>query len=195
MNISTLLIIAGAIVLLYIIGVYNALQVLKTQIAAAIQEIGNQLKRQANLIPNLEASVKGYLKHEKGIFEMLTKARQQVAAATKSGSAASAEKAARAIQDMLPKIQIVVESNPQLKANETVASFMDELRDTADKLMYSRRTVIDLTQDYNMKLMTFPSSLVANLFGFKSEKGIETPMSGSHLEVSESEMKDTKVSL
>ncbi|OGJ22384.1 MAG: hypothetical protein A2804_00490 [Candidatus Pacebacteria bacterium RIFCSPHIGHO2_01_FULL_46_10] len=195
MNISTLLIIAGAIVLLYIIGVYNALQVLKTQIAAAIQEIGNQLKRQANLIPNLEASVKGYLKHEKGIFEMLTKARQQVAAATKSGTAASAEKAARAIQDMLPKIQIVVESNPQLKANETVASFMDELRDTADKLMYSRRTVIDLTQDYNMKLMTFPSSLVANLFGFKSEKGIETPMSGSHLEVSESEMKDTKVSL
>src|SRR3989344_2014077 len=194
MNISTLLIIAGAIVLLYIIGVYNALQVLKTQIAAAIQEIGNQLKRQANLIPNLEASVKGYLKHEKGIFEMLTKARQQVAAATKSGTAASAEKAARAIQDMLPKIQIVVESNPQLKANETVASFMDELRDTADKLMYSRRTVIDLTQDYNMKLMTFPSSLVANLFGFKSEKGIETPMSGSHLEVSESEMKDTKVS-
>ncbi len=195
MNISTLLIIAGAIVFLYIIGVYNALQVLKTQITAAIQEIGNQLKRQTSLIPNLEASVKGYLKHEKGIFEMLTKARQQVAAATKSGTAASAEKAARAIQDMLPKIQIVVESNPQLKANETVASFMDELRDTADKLMYSRRTVIDLTQDYNMKLVTFPSSLVANLFGFKSEKGIETPMSGSHLEVSESEMKDTKVSL
>ncbi|HAV14945.1 MAG TPA: LemA family protein [Candidatus Pacebacteria bacterium] len=195
MNISTVLIIVGAIVLLYIIGVYNALQVLKTQITAAIQEIGNQLKRQTSLIPNLEASVKGYLKHEKGIFEMLTKARQQVAAATKSGSAASAEKAARAIQDMLPKIQIVVESNPQLKANETVASFMDELRDTADKLMYSRRTVIDLTQDYNMKLMTFPSSLVANLFGFKSEKGIETPMSGSHLEVSDDEMKDTKVSL
>ena len=195
MNITVILGLGLAVVFLYVIGVYNALQVLKTQIAASIQEIGNQLKRQANLIPNLEASVKGYLKHEKGIFELLTKARQQVAAAVKSGSASAAEKAARAIQDMLPKIQVIVESNPQLKANETVASFMDELRDTADKLMYSRRTVIDLTQDYNMKLVTFPSSLVANMFGFKSEKGIETPMSGSHLEVSGDEMKDVKVSL
>ena len=72
---------------LYIISVYNSFQTTNTRIEAAVQEIGNQLKRQANLIPNLEASVKGYLKHEKDIFSMLTSARKAVdtAVADKSG--------------------------------------------------------------------------------------------------------------
>jgi LemA protein len=90
---------------------------------------------------------------------------------------------------------VVVESNPQLKSNEVVARLMDELRDTADKLMYARRTVIDLAADYNIKIATFPSNLVANLFGFKEEAGIATPTTGSHVEVSEEEMKDVKVNL
>lgn len=185
----------AALVVLYIIGVYNGLQTLKTRIVASIQEIGNQLKRQANLIPNLQESVKAYLKHEKGIFDLLTSARKSVDAAVKSGSLANAEKASSQIQNLLPKMQILVESNPQLQANTTVTNFMDELRDTADKLMYSRRTLIDLSQDYNMRLMTFPSNLVASTFGFKPEKGLDTPMTGEHLAVSSEEMKDVKVSL
>lgn len=180
---------------LYVISVYNSLQRLKTQIVASIQEIGNQLKRQASLIPNLEASVKGYMKHEKGVFEMLTDARKSVAAAQSTGSAKDIDDAITKIQAVVPRINVMVEDNPELKADSTVNNFMQELTDTADKLMYARRTVIDLTQSYNVKLMTFPSNMIAGMFGFQPEKGLDTPMTGSHVEVSQDEMKDVKVKL
>jgi hypothetical protein len=72
---------------------------------------------------------------------------------------------------------------------------MRELGDTADKLMYARRSLIDLSQSYNQKLMVFPSNIIAGMFGFKPEKGLETPMSGDHVAVSEAETKDVKVNL
>ncbi len=184
-----------ALVVLYAVGVYNSLQTLKTQIKASIQEIGNQLKRQAGLIPNLEVAVKGQLKHEEGIYKMLTEARQSVAKADSSGSAKDIDQAVSKIQNLLPQIQVVVESNPELKANETITKFMDELTDTADKLSYARRSVIDLSQDFNEKLVVFPSNLIANMFGFKEEKGLVTPDMGSHLEVSSEETKSPKVNL
>lgn len=180
---------------LYIVSVYNSLQTLKTQITASLQEIGNQLKRQANLIPNLQESVKAYMKHEKGVFDTLTDARKSIDTAMKQTSAANVDKAVSKLEAVLPKFQVIVESNPELKANETVMSFMNELRDTADKLMYARRTLIDLAQDYNMRLVTVPSSFVASMFGFKPEKGLSTPTIGAHVEVSEEETKDVKVSL
>jgi len=180
---------------LYVMGVYNSLQRLKTQIQASIQEIGNQLKRQASLIPNLEASVKSYMSHEKGIFVMLTDARRLVAKAADSGTATDIDQAISKLQAIVPQMSIMVEDNPELKANDTVHKFMSELTDTADKLMYARRTIIDLTQNYNEKLVTFPSSLVASIFGFKPEKGLATPTEGAHVEVSEAETKDVKVSL
>ena len=151
---------------LYVVGVYNGLVSLRTRIKAAVQEIGNQLKRQFELIPNLEASVKGYLAHEKSILEMLADARKMVA----KGQDASAK-----VAELLPKLQIVVESNPQLKGSDVVGKLMEELRDTSDKIMYSRRTMIDLSADYNIRLVTFPSSVIANAFGFKPEKGLEVP--------------------
>ncbi len=184
-----------ALVVFYVIGVYNSLQTLKTQIQASIQEIGNQLKRQAGLIPNLEVAVKGQLKHEQGIYKMLTSARQSVAKAGESGSAKDIDQAIEKIQGLLPQIQVVVESNPELKANETITKFMDELTDTADKLSYARRSVIDLTQTFNQKLVVFPSNLIAKVLGFTSEAGLVTPTSGAHLEVSKTEQQDPKVSL
>lgn len=179
----------------YVIVVYNGLQTLLTQIEAAIQEIGNQLKRQAGLIPNLQSSVKAYLKHEKGIFEMLSDARKHVADAADKTSPQALDKVEQDLQQLIPKLQIAVEDNPELKANETVQQFMAELRDTSDKLMYSRRAVIDLTQVFNQKLVTFPSNFVAKLFGFKKQAGFATAKSGPHMEVSASEMEDPKVDL
>lgn len=179
----------------YVVSIYNSLQKLKTQISASIQEIGNQLKRQASLIPNLESSVEGYLKHEKGIYDAITGARKAVQTADKSGNLNDMDKAVNQLQNMIPQIKVLVESNPELKADKTVTKFMDELTDTSDKLMYSRRTLIDLTQMYNEKLVTFPSNMIANLFGFVSEKGLITATSGEHVEVSASEMKDVKVDL
>ena len=180
---------------LYVMGVYNSLHTIKTQIKASIQEIGNQLKRQAGLIPNLEVAVKGQLKHEQGIYQMLTDARKSVAKADSSGSPKDIEQAVANIQNLLPQIQVVVESNPELKANETITKFMDELTDTADKLTYARRSVIDLSQTFNEKLVVFPSNLIAQIFGFKEEQGLDTKMTGEHVSVSDSDMKSPKVNL
>lgn len=180
---------------LYVMGIFNSLQRLKTQITASIQEIGNQLKRQASLIPSLENAAKGQLKHEKAIYEMLTEARKSTAKAEKSGNSEDINQAISDIQKLIPQIQVVVESNPELKANEAITKFMDELTDTADKLTYARRSVIDLSQSYNEKLVVFPSNIVANILGFKAEKGLETPMTGEHVRVNEEDMKTPQVDL
>lgn len=169
------LVLAGSV--FYLVSIYNDLVSLRARIQASIQEIGSQLKRQAELIPNLEASTKGYLKHEKDILKMLADARKMVSA----GQDASGK-----ISELLPKLQVIVESNPQLKSSDVVGKLMDELRDTSDKVMYARRSLIDLTADYNIKLSTFPSNIVANILNFKAEKG---------LEVSEADGKRIRISL
>jgi LemA protein len=183
------------VIALWIISTYNFFVTAKGRIKASIQEIGNQLKRQADLIPNLEESVKGYLKHEKDIFKMLTDARRAVVAASSSSDPQKMADAGSKLANVLPKLQIAVESNPELQSSGVVTNLMDELRDTADKLMYARRLVIDLTADYNIRLVTFPSSVIAGMFGFTELPGLITPMEGEHLSVSASEMKSPKVKL
>lgn len=182
------------IVVIYVIMTYNGFQTIHTRIEASIQEIGNQLKRQASLIPNLEVSVKGYMKHEKDIYKMITDARKSVEKADMK-DAKSLDKVEQQISALASRLQVMVESNPEIKADSTVMQFMNELRDTADKLMYSRRAVIDLSQQFNQMLVTFPSNFVGNMFGFKKQKGVATAMEGSHVSVSDDEMKDVKVNL
>ena len=189
------LIIILVIVSLLVISTYNFFVTTRTRLSAAVQEIGNQLKRQASLIPNLEESVKGYLKHEKGIYTELTEARKAVSGALKTGNIEAMTKASDKLAEVLPKIQIQVESNPELKGSEVVSQLMEELRDTADKLMYSRRLLIDLTADFNTKLVTFPTNLVANLFHFEKAKGLVTSEAGNHLEVASDEMVSPKIKL
>lgn len=187
----------GALILiaLYFVSEYNFFVSSKARIKAAVQEIGNQLKRQADLIPNLEASAKGYLKHEKSIFATLTDARKAVVAASGSSNVQKMADAGAKLAAVLPKIQVVMESNPQMKGSEVVTNLMDELRDTADKIMYARRLVIDLTADYNVKLVSFPSNIVAKMFGMTEQPGLITPTKGEHVEVSSEDMKTPKVSL
>jgi LemA protein len=195
MNIGILLLGAAVAAGFYVIATYNSLVTIKTRIKASIQEIGNQLKRQMDLIPNLEESVKGYLKHEKTIFSQLTEARKAVAMAVKSGTMGQAQKAAEMLSKLVPALSVIVEDNPQLKADTTVTRLMEELRDTADKVMYARRTLIDLAADFNRMVVAFPSNLVGKLFGFKTEAGLETAVAGEHLTVTEGEMKSPKISL
>lgn len=190
------MLILGIIILvvgLYLIGTYNTLQVLLTRIQASVQEIGNQLKRQANLIPNLIESTKGYLKHEKGIFDELAAARQTILSAVKDQS--KLNQATQVMDKIVPQMVAVMESNPQIKADGIVMKLMDELRDTSDKLMYSRRSLIDLTADYNMKLVTFPSNIIANTFGFKSQPGLVVSDMKTTTSVSEDETKNIEVKL
>ena len=186
MNIFLILTAVLVVLVGWIISTYNFFVSSKARIKASIQEIGNQLKRQADLIPNLEASVKGYLTHEKGILQMLSDARKLLS---------SGKDASKQISDALSGLKIVVESNPELKANTVVENLMGELRDTSDKVMYARRLMIDLTADYNVKRVSVPSNIVANMFKFDELKGLETAESGEHMVVSSDEMKSPKVNL
>ncbi len=179
----------------YVISLYNFFVSAKTRISAAIQEIGNQLKRQADMIPNLQSSAKGYLKHEKKIFKELTDARKAVAAAVKTKDVQEMVDAGSQMAAVLPSFQIAVEDNPELKGDKVVTKLMDELRDTSDKIMYARRLVIDLTVDYNVKRVRFPSSIIAGIFNFVELPGLITPEKGEHVEVSSAETKTPVIDL
>jgi LemA protein len=196
MSLVLILVGVAVLVVVYLFTTYNKFVTTKTRIQASIQEIGNQLKRQADLIPNLVESVKGYLKHEKDVFKMLTLARTQVMQALKGKlDPQKLVDVSAQLQSALQPIRVVLESNPQLQAAAPTQKLMDELRDTADKVMYARRTLIDLTADYNVMVMTVPSNLVAMLFGFTKEQGLKTPETGAHLELSGDEMQSPKVKL
>lgn len=193
----TIYLLLGVVVLvgLWVVSTYNFFVSAKTRIGASIQEIGNQLKRQSELIPNLESAAKGYLKHEKTIYDQLTSARKAVNAAVESGNLQKMSDAGNKIADLLPKLQVVVESNPELKGADVVMNLMNDLRDTSDKVMYARRLLIDLSADYNVKRVTFPSNLVAGMFNFEKVSGLETEESGDAFKVSDAETKTPKISL
>jgi LemA protein len=193
MSLGILLIVFLALLVIYTWSLYNQFVTSKTRIKASVQEIGNQLKRQAQLIPNIISMAKGYLKHEKEIFAQLTEARKQVLKVLSSADAEKLMAASEQMQKALSPIHAVFESTPQLQSAGPWMKAMDELRDTADKLMYARRTLIDLSADYNVKVATFPSKLVAQLFHFEPEAGLKTPAEGAHLEVSETETSNPKI--
>lgn len=180
---------------LYVLTFYNRMKTSLVHIRASIQEIGNQLKRQADLIPNIIQSAKSYLKHEKSIFEELTSARKIIDRANDTKSAKDLDISQKLLFSALKSLKVVVESNPEIKASEVIKDLMSELRDTSDKLMYARRTLIDLTADYNVVIETFPGICLAPIFGFKKEKGLETPNEGEFIKVTKEETKTPKVDL
>jgi LemA protein len=188
-------IIVLALIALYLIAFFNGLRTTEVQIGAAIQEIGNQLKRQSQLIPNLIESVKGYMKHEKGIFEDLTSARKMIDQAIASQDPKSIDAAQALLTKTMGSIRVIAESNPEIQASNLVGNMMEELRDTADKIMYARRTFIDLSADFNVKITTIPGVWLAPLFGFKKKSGLETVDSKNITSVSEDETKNPEVKL
>src|SRR3989344_2267294 len=112
MNLNYLLLGIVVVLVLWAVSTYNFFVSSLARIKAAIQEIGNQLKRQADLIPNLESSAKGYLSHEKGIYKDLTDARKAVANALKTGDVQKMSDAGSQLASLIPSLQIMVESNP-----------------------------------------------------------------------------------
>lgn len=166
MNLS--LIIVGLIVVggVYLWSTYNSLVILKTRIQEALSGIDVQLKRRADLIPNLVETVKGYAKHEKQVFEEVTKARSNLI------SAKSLDKKAQANNQLtaaLKSLFAVAEAYPNLRANENFRDLQRQLEDTEDKVAYSRQFYNSNVLDYNTKIKIFPNSLIANIFKFREE--------------------------
>ncbi|MFA5025236.1 MAG: LemA family protein [Candidatus Shapirobacteria bacterium] len=184
-----------AIIVLYVFFFFNGLKTTEVHIGAAIQEIGNQLKRQSQLIPNLIESVKGYMSHEKGIFEDLTAARKLIDKAIDTKDPKAIDAAQSLLNKTMGSIKVIAESNPEIKASNLVGNMMEELRDTADKIMYARRTFIDLSADFNIKISTIPGMWLAPLFGFTKKPGLETTDAKNITTVSEDETKNPEVKL
>ena len=195
MNAISLVLLLVVVIAVFVFSAYNKFVTIKTRIKASIQEIGNQLKRQAELIPNLIASVKGYMKHESKIFKDLTDARKTMMSAVKTGNAQKMIDASVAASKALSPIQVVMESTPELKAAGPTTKLMEELRDTSDKVMYSRRTLIDLSADYNVMVVRIPTNFIAVIFGFKQEQGLKMPGTEEATTVKKEEMKTPKVKL
>lgn len=166
---NTLWIIGGLIALVgvYFWSLYNALVSLKTNIEEGWSQIDVQLKRRADLIPNLVESVKAYAKHEKTVFNDVTKARSaMMGAKTLSGKAQASDM----LSSALGKLIAVAEAYPQLKANENFVQLQKELSDTEDKVAYSRQYYNNLIRDYNEKIRTFPNTLFNESMGFKEQE-------------------------
>lgn len=183
------------VIALVIMSYYNKFKTAQVRIKASVQEIANQLKRQVDLIPNLVDSVKGFMKHEKGIFDELTSARKTVETAANSNNPKLIDEAQKSVNKVLSSLKVIVENNPQIQSSGLVNNLMDELRDTADKLMYARRTLIDLAADYNTSIVTIPGVWVAQIFGFKEEKGLSVPSDSSITEITSDDLKSPKVNL
>lgn len=178
-----------AVVVIYAISIFNSLNTLKIRIKASIQEIGNQLKRQVQLFSDINNEVQAAMGQETKIFKMLTDARKMIAEAADSGNAQKMSDAADKVNQLLPQLKVIVESNPQIQSITVITRAVDESRDTADKCMFARRTLIDLSADYNNMLVVFPSNIIAGTMGFKPEEGLKMADVGAATEVSAEEMK------
>lgn len=162
-------IIAGVLGLLvvYVWSLYNGLVTESTQIDEAWGQIDVQLKRRADLIPNLVETVKGYAKHEKTVFMDVTKARS---ALMKADHPQAMAKANDMLTGALKSLFAVAEAYPQLKANENFIQLQKELSDTEDKVAYARQFYNTQLMEYNLKVKVFPNTLFAGMFGFREKE-------------------------
>ena len=166
------LIIAVVVVLLilFVIGIYNALIRLRNQVDNAWSQIDVQLKRRHDLIPNLVETAKGYMQHERQTFEEITKARSQAMGAK---TVAEASKAEGALGEALSKFMLVVENYPDLKANQNFLAVQEELTSTEHKISFARQNYNDQVLFFNNKIQMFPSNIIANMFTFNKRDFFE----------------------
>jgi len=162
-----IIVIVVAVLALIMAALYNSLVRLNVRAEEAWSDITVQLKRRYDLIPNLVNSVQGYAKHEKTVFEDVTKARTQAMGAQGVAETAEAE---NQFSQTLKSLFAVAENYPQLKANENFLHLQSELTDTEDKIMASRRFYNGVVRDFNTKRKVFPTNIFAGMLGFRSDK-------------------------
>ncbi len=163
----------------YVISARNSLVKLNEEIDAKYAQVENQLKRRADLIPNLVNTVKGYAKHEREIFEKLFEARAKMMGAKTPNELFNAS---NEMNMALSRLLVVVENYPNLKADATFTRLMDELSGTENRISVERMRYNEAVKAYNVKIKMFPSNMVAAFFGFQprtyfevSEKDRQAP--------------------
>ena len=153
------------VVLIALFVMYNSLIRLRVRVDEAWSDITVQLKRRLDLIPNLVETVKGYAKHEKSVFEQVTEARANALNAQGVKETAAAE---NQFEGALKSLFAVAEAYPDLKASQNFMELQQELVDTEDKIQAARRFYNGGVRDLNTKIQTFPSNIIAGMFGFKN---------------------------
>ena len=158
---------------LYFWSTYNGLVRLNVRVDEAWSDITVQLKRRADLIPNLVEAVKGYAKHEKEVFENVTAARAATVSPENLSSPAHAALAEGEFHSALKSLFAVAEAYPQLQANDGFLNLQKELSDTEDKIMAARRFYNGGVRDLNIKIKQFPATLFVRGLGFKEREFFE----------------------
>ena len=173
------------LLVLWVIGLYNGLVVLRNRYKNAYAQIDVQLKRRYDLIPNLVETAKGYLKHERETLEAVITARNQAAGAAAAlakmpGDATAVRAFAQAetgLAGVLSRLMAVAERYPDLKANEQMSRVSEELASTENRIAFARQHYNDEVTAYNVKRELFPSSLVAGIFNFAPASLLESTQS------------------
>ena len=155
----------------FVAGIYNSLVRLDERVNEAWSDITVQMKYRADLIPNVVETVKGYAKHEKETFQMVTEARTAAMGAKTVKQAAEAEKE---MQGALGRLFAIAEAYPELKANENFVKLQSQLQDVEDKIQSARRFYNAGAKDLNTKIKTFPTNIVNKIVGhFKKREYFE----------------------
>ncbi len=160
----------GAVALLWVIGIYNRLIKLRVSSENAWADIDVQLKRRYDLIPNLIETVKGYVSHERDTFEAVVVARNQAMSAQGPGEKSAAE---GALGQALKSLFALAEAYPQLRAVETFNELQDALRKIEDAIQSARRYYNAVVRDFNTLQEQFPSNIIASTFGFTPKEFFE----------------------
>jgi len=177
-TLKTVIIVVGILFLiilipfLYLKGTYNGLVRMDEGVKAAWAQVENQLQRRYDLIPNYVETVKGYAKHEKEVFIKVTQARSRVAGATKVGDKIEAN---NQLSSALGRLLVVVERYPELKANTNFIRLQDELAGTENRIAVERRRYNEAVRAYNVRIRSFPTNLIAGMFGFEKATFFEVP--------------------
>ncbi len=171
--IVVLILVVGAVLVLA--GMYNGLVQLKVRADSAWSDIDVQLKRRHDLIPNLVETVKGYAAHEKGTFENIAKFRSQAMQASSPGDKAVAE---NQLSGALKSLFAVAENYPELKASEQFTGLQTSLNSIEDNIQNARRYYNAVIRDYNTRVQSFPTNILAGMFGFSARQFFEVESPG-----------------
>lgn len=179
MGTFTIILIVLAVIAVLVIGVYNTLASSKVAISEAHSGIEVQMKRRADLVPNLIETVKGYTKHESEVFTKVSEARERMLSASNIKEEATAN---NMLAESLKSVFAIAESYPDLKASTNFHTLQTELSDIEAKISYARQFYNNNVKAYNSKIVTFPTNVIASSFNFKeeqffdAEEGVEKPV-------------------
>ena len=155
------------------IGTYNKLQTLDESVNSSWSQVGNQLQRRGDLIPNLVNTVKGYAKHEKDIFISVAESRSKLSGAIKSGNMKQISKAEGEMSGALSRLLAISENYPQLKADRVFINLQDELAGTENRIAVARKDFNENVKVINSQIRVFPTNIIAGIIGIQKREYFE----------------------